>query len=116
MSGWLNRPKITPLQMLLYTGSVFYFLFISTDFFQSLNDFVKFIIFVGVVLLGYLAGYSAIDSKKLGLQIYKILRSPNHDLPEKYEQVFSVIDDILFHVQKELKQHTKKKVKKKDGR
>ena len=111
MVNWWTRPKITPFQMLLYTGSVFYFLFISTEFFQSFNDFLKFIIFVGVVLLGYLAGYSAIDSKKLGLQIYKILRNPTRDLPTKYEEVFEIIDDILFHVQKELKQKHKKKVK-----
>jgi len=30
MTTWLNRPKITPMQIILYTLGIFYFLFINT--------------------------------------------------------------------------------------
>ena len=106
-NSWWSRPKITPFQILLYTGGIFYFLFISTDFFSGLDDFIKFSCYVGIMLLSYLAGYSAIDSKRLGLQVHRILRDPNKALPEKYEQCFEVIDEVLFHITKEMKKEQK---------
>jgi len=111
-NSWWSRPKITPFQILLYTGGIFYFLFISTDFFGGLDDFIKFSCYVGIMLLSYLAGYSAIDSKRLGLQVHRILRDPSKDLPQKYEQCFEVIDEVLFHIGKEMKKEHKKTKKK----
>lgn len=114
MTSWLNRPKITPLQLMLFTGGVFYFLFLNTEFFQKIEDFLKFMIFVGIMLLSYLAGYSAIDSKRLGLDITSIMMNPRKDLPEKFEEIFEKVEEILFQVKKQIKKT--KKGEKKNGR
>ncbi len=109
MTTWLNRPKITPMQIILYTLGIFYFLFINTSFFTGLDDFIKFALFVGIMLLSYLAGYSAIDSKRLGMDINAIMMNPRKDLPEKFEEVFEKVEEVLFQIKKQIK---KDKIKK----
>ena len=94
---------------MLYTLGVFYFLFLNSEIFLLLNDFYQFMIFVGIMLLSYLAGYSAIDSKRLGLEIITIMRNPRKDLATKYEEVFEKLDGILFQVKRQINKEKQKK-------
>ena len=97
MKNWLNRPKITPLQLLLIFGFFFYFVYLNTEIFENLFDFFKILIYGGGLLLSALAGYSAIDAKRLGRAIKKVMRQNNGKSYEtRWNECVEIIDEALF--------------------
>lgn len=79
-----------------------------------LDDFIKFGFYAGIMLLSYLAGYSAIDSKRLAAQLSRIKRSTNLTEAEKDERCFELIDHVLFDIGQ--KYQKKKEVRKNENR
>ena len=96
MARWINRPKITPFQLLLIFGFFFYFVYINTEIFDDLLDFFKILIYGGGLLSSALAGYSAIDAKKLGRAIKKAMRQNGKSYEVRWNECVEIIDEALF--------------------
>lgn len=113
MTKWYNRPKITPLQLLLIFGFFIYFEYLNTEIFNDLIDLFKILIYAGGLLLSALAGYSAIDAKKLGRLVKKIMRQKNgKTYEERWNECVEVIDEALFDLGRIKKKKNKKGGKK----
>ena len=111
MTRWYNRPKITPFQLILIVGFLLYFVYLNTEIFEELIDLIKILIYASGLLLSALVGYSAIDARKLGRLIKKIMRQNNgKSFEERWNECLEVIDDALFDIDRI------KKKKKKGGK
>ena len=114
MSNWLTRPSLSRLQFLILFAGMLYFLYMNTKFFQDLPDLIQFLIYSAVLITSAFLGYSFIDSKRFAAKLNQIWRNPRMEQAEKYEKCFELVDEILFHIESEMKQKNKKTKKKGD--
>lgn len=112
MVKWLNRPKITPLQFLIAFIAFFYFIYMNTELFENLPELFKALIYAGGLIMSALAGYSAIDSRRLGHLIKKTMRQKDKTLEVRWGECIDIIDNTLYDLDNFI---NKKKVKKKNG-
>lgn len=96
MGSWWTRPKITPLQFLIIFGAFFFFIYLNTEFFTGLVDLAKASIYALSLILSALAGYSAIDSKRLGHLIKKTMRQRDKTWESKWSECVELIDNTLY--------------------
>jgi len=120
MLKWFSRAKITPLQLLIMFALFFYFVYLNTEIFEELLDLVKILIYASGLILTALAGYSAIDAKKLGRLIKKTMRQKDKSYETRWNECIEIIDNALFDLdlqkkQKQIQNNKKKRSDKKIG-
>ena len=80
---WLRTTKLTPIQLFYVVFGIFVFIFMETQIFESLNDFIKAAFWITIVVVGILLGVSVFNVKKLALEMKAIFEENNMTNLEK---------------------------------
>ena len=92
---WLKTSKLTPVQMIYIFIAIFFFVFMSTDIFESFPDIVQALLYGGIVLTGILLGVSMVNVKKLAEEMKAIYIDTDMDLEQKINAYGSLALQVL---------------------
>lgn len=94
--NWFKAQKLNPIQLIYVVVAIFLFIFMSTDLFEALPDFIQAVVYGSIVLVGVLLGVSIVNIKKLAADMKEIYLNKNMTVQEKVNAYGSLALQVLM--------------------